>query len=109
MTLKDQNKIKDYGHTYIKCSNCDAPLVDIWVVDKDFPVTWKLKANCPHCGDHSFLYEIKGRYYYGPGYKNMDKDDTQGDKDKIYTTIEGFDDDGSIVLINTKKGLDWNG
>jgi hypothetical protein len=39
----------------------------------------------------------------------MDKDDTQGDKDKIYTIIEGFDDDGSIVLINTKKGLDWNG
>lgn len=105
--LEDQNLV-DHGHVYIKCSNCLAPLVDVWLIDKELDIRWKLKAECPHCGDYSFVYDIQGRYYLGPGYENMDKNDVEGDKDKIYTTLDTFDNNGSIILIKTKKGLDWN-
>lgn len=63
----------DY-HKYLVCSACDATLVDIWVVKPDLinpltgkPFVWRMQANCPFCGDQSYITEVVGKYFPG-GY-----------------------------------------
>lgn len=111
IALPQQPKVtglKDYGHVYLNCSNCLAPLADIWIVDKDFPVDWKFKAECPHCNDASFVKEVRGKFYLGPGCINKDKTDIEGEKDMIYTYIDYFEEIDDHILIKTKKGREWS-
>lgn len=100
--------IKNEESIYLKCSNCLAPLAEILIVDKDFDMKWKFKADCPHCGDHSFIEEVKGRFYIGPGLENNDKTDLEGDKDQIYTIVETFEQVDDVVVVKTIKGKQWN-
>jgi DNA-directed RNA polymerase subunit RPC12/RpoP len=56
----------DEGHKLIvKCSRCAAELVEIWVVRPDAPVQSEIIAECPHCGDQSFMKKVRGQYCIG--------------------------------------------
>lgn len=68
--------IKDGGHEIIKCSGCGKSLVDIWITRPLEDFSEKFIADCPYCGDRSFVVTIEGGFHIG-GF--MDK-----------TVIEGF-------------------
>lgn len=75
----------DGGHVYIRCSNCEAILMDIWRTSPDAinpltkkPFLWKIRANCPFCGDHSFITEVAGLIHAG-GYGSPVPDDPEAD------------------------------
>jgi DNA-directed RNA polymerase subunit RPC12/RpoP len=56
----------EHSHTILKCSACGAELLDVMVTEPQFDVTFRYKADCPYCGDHSFLTPpIKGGVYIG--------------------------------------------
>jgi len=51
-------------HSFIiYCSNCNSPLVDIWVIAEG--PTYNVRAKCPHCGDHSYFREVNGKFNMG--------------------------------------------
>lgn len=52
-------------HIRIDCSNCNKPLVDLWLIHP-IEQTFRLRANCPYCGDKSFIKEINWRFHIGP-------------------------------------------
>lgn len=47
----------------IKCANCDSKIVDVIKVQENKEKQLQIIAECPFCGDSSFLYEIKGVVY----------------------------------------------
>ena len=50
----------------INCSNCSAPLVEIWTVPSEENEEEKqIRAECPHCDDSSFLKKVSGKFYLG--------------------------------------------
>lgn len=53
---------KEYSFV-LHCSNCNSPLVDIWVIGEG--PTHKVRAKCPHCGDKSYFKEVNGRFNMG--------------------------------------------
>lgn len=59
-------KLIDGGHIYIKCSNCNKPLVDLLIVGPNAkkpdgtPFVWNCIANCCYCSDKSFKTEVLG-------------------------------------------------
>lgn len=58
--------LANHGVFLLRCSACGAPLVEIMLVDPELPVKAKYRADCPHCGDHSFpTQEIQGQVYVG--------------------------------------------
>ncbi len=51
---------------HLTCSSCAAPLVDI--IKRDDTISGKLSkliANCPHCGDKSYVKTISGDFFIG--------------------------------------------
>ena len=62
---REEKGLKDGGHIILECSACGAPLVDCWLTKPDFDIETKLRAECPHCGDHSFEETIKGGFHLG--------------------------------------------
>ena len=48
----------------IECSSCLRPLVKIQKKEDDASLNWKAKANCPYCGDSSFLFDFNGKFEY---------------------------------------------
>lgn len=82
--------LKDGGHIIVKCSACNKPLMDCWITNAKEKFEWKVKATCPYCGDHSFEYFVKGRFAYGPIFKDEDHpitvihDQTPGDGVTIF-------------------------
>lgn len=65
---KEAEGLRDAGHVYLKCSNCQAYLMDFWRVRPHEPEVWKVKANCPFCDEAgikvggSFITEIRGGF-----------------------------------------------
>lgn len=49
-------------HIHLTCANCDAGLVDIVLTEYDPSLAVKVRANCPFCGDSSFIKEVPGPY-----------------------------------------------
>ena len=49
----------------IECSNCEAPLAEVWVHNPEVNRNTKFKVYCPHCDDWSFQKEAKGEFYLG--------------------------------------------
>lgn len=97
---KGPEGLSDGGHVYPACSNCDAILMDIFRTRPHEPETWKIKANCPFCGDASFITEIRGGFHCG-GYGILKKDD---DSDDIPITTADFDRiDGDTFLFTVRK------
>jgi len=62
---RDEEFIEDGSKVIIKCSNCEEALVEIWVVRPNAQMLSKIVAECPHCGDKSFLEEISGQFCVG--------------------------------------------
>lgn len=83
-------KLKEGKIVTLECINCSAPLVEIMVTRPDDPINFKFKANCPHCGDQSFIKTIQGGVHYSS---------------TEYTTVVSFSDPAQeLVTINTAKG-----
>jgi hypothetical protein len=55
--------LADHGRHPLDCTACGAPLAEILLVDPQIPVTFSYRADCPHCGDHSFTKEVTGQIY----------------------------------------------
>ena len=52
----------------INCSNCEAPLLEVWTAptpEEEDSRGAKIRADCPHCGDRSFVKEVKGKFFLG--------------------------------------------
>jgi ribosomal protein L37E len=97
---RDLANYKFHGHKLhashtLTCSACGAPLVTIIVSKPDLNVTLKYRADCPHCGDHSFPKEIKGGIFLGTT------------DDSPVTIPERIDPQGEIVHIRTMKARDY--
>tara|TARA_B100000959_G_scaffold280118_1_gene341401 strand:- start:1277 stop:1564 length:288 start_codon:yes stop_codon:yes gene_type:complete len=60
----------------ILCSNCKAPLCEIWNRDESKQIETEIKAICPHCEDSSFVKKFKGSIFVGAtdytGIESMD-------------------------------------
>ncbi len=94
------HEIVDAGHVYLDCSACGAALLDVWSTRPGEPHTWKLRANCPFCGDSSFVTEIKGGFHPA-GYGTPKQDDPD---DVIPSTEhDGFDVRGDVVIFRVRK------
>lgn len=49
----------------IECSNCEAPLAEVWVHKPEIDRKTKIKIHCGHCGDWSFEKNVNGEFYLG--------------------------------------------
>lgn len=91
VTSKSEEEIEglsDGGHTLLKCSNCEAILMDVWVTRPHESEEYRLRASCPFCGDKSFITKVKGGFHYG-GFGKVKPDDP--DQDIPSTIIEKFE------------------
>lgn len=77
--------LEDGGHVIVRCSNCNAALLDVWktmpnAVNKRTgqPFHWQLRANCPFCEDRSFVVEVDGIFHVG-GYGEVKPDNEDDD------------------------------
>lgn len=50
----------------VKCSNCNKDLMIVKGKDTKKDFVSKIQVDCPFCGDHSYLKEIKGTFLYNP-------------------------------------------
>lgn len=58
-------RMENNNDTTITCSNCDAPLVQVWIRDENFKQETKIRVRCAHCGDRSFAVDVSGKFYLG--------------------------------------------
>ena len=69
--LPPRQGLVDGGHIILKCSGCDHPLVDIFIVKPDAvdhegkPFEWCAIAHCS-CGDRSYEKSWRGQFKQGP-------------------------------------------
>lgn len=92
--------LKDGGHVYLTCSNCNAGLLDVWRTRPHEPEVWKLRCSCPFCGDKSFITEIQGGFHVG-GYGVIKEDDETDDVPS--TKIDHTDIHGDTFIFNVIK------
>jgi hypothetical protein len=92
--------LQNGGHLYPKCSNCAALLMDIFVTRPHEPEVWKVRAECPFCGDCSFTIEVKGGFHMG-GYGTPREEDS--DDDIPSTVVEDFTVQGDTFVFIVKK------
>lgn len=59
------NELQDGGKTVISCSSCGKPLIEVWIIQSKFPMQSQVYAQCPYCGDHSFIQKFKGKICLG--------------------------------------------
>lgn len=78
--------LEDGGHTILSCSNCKRELVDIWVTSPKIKQTFKYQANCPFCGDKSYVKDVEGGISFSGIFKDIDEDN-----DKAITLVERVD------------------
>jgi len=103
--------LKDGGHHHIRCSNCNAPLVDVWITRPDEDVVWSLQFNCVHCEDHSFIQTVKGGFHIGPGIEPNPAYPDDLEKAIMYTLPEiksARTTDKNAILIETIKVKEYN-
>jgi hypothetical protein len=88
---KPKEGLRDGGHVYPRCTNCNAILMDLWVNRPHETDVWKVRCNCPFCDERpesaslggSFTVEVKGGFASG-GYGVRKVDD---ETDEIVSTI----------------------
>ena len=104
---KDKMGLKDGGHVYVRCSACEAILLDVYrtMPNAVNPRTgkvfeWKLQANCPFCGDHSYVTEVTGMFHLG-GMGHARRDNV--DDDIPSTTYDPPEINGNVYKINVRK------
>lgn len=79
MHVSQAEGLKDGGHVYPTCSNCRAKLMDIFITRPHEKDIWKVRCNCPFCGDQSFITEVPGGFHYG-GFALANPEDDSDDK-----------------------------
>ena len=89
---KKYSSVVDGKHVILKCSFCNKNLIDIWITAPDLDVTMPVQADCPHCGGHSEVMEIKG------GYHNGSPEDGMTEMIDIITNA-------TIITYKTSKGV----
>ena len=91
--FKGLKKLAEY---IIKCSACNAPLVNVLITQKtDDDQEIKFRADCPHCGDKSYIKPITGAGWF-LGFTD-------------FTEYTDFIDENDVVNIKTVKGAKtWN-
>lgn len=99
--------LEDAGHNILRCSNCSAPLVDIWITNPKIDIQWKVRAECCHCGDKSFESIIHGQFHRGPAY--VDKQGNYDENGECFTALDEVitDDEKEIIIFNTSKVRKW--
>lgn len=90
--------LKDLGHHYISCSNCNAMLLDIWVT-QEIEKFSRIQASCPFCGDQSFVAEVKGKFHAG-GIGETDDDDA-----RLLTVIHDALSESNKTVFVMRKGF----
>jgi len=63
--IRTEGEMLDGGKHLLKCSACDKELVEIWITKKELDVRFKIRAECPYCGDYSFAVEVEGGFHLG--------------------------------------------
>lgn len=92
--------LKDGGHVILKCSSCDKPLIDIWVVKPEFSIEHIYQALCCYCGDKSFQMNIRGRVAVSP----ISKPNPNDEDDFIPVTLwSGVRTADGVSLFLTKE------
>lgn len=92
--------LKDGGHIIMRCSCCDAQLVDIWIQMPDAPQHWKARATCPYCGDKSYVVEWDGGFAQG-GIAVPNPNDEQNPFEKTRILDVGTEGE-DIILFHVK-------
>lgn len=80
--------LENGGTVLIRCSNCNAPLVEVLITQPKIDVETILVAQCGHCGDKSFQKKIKGGYYLGHT-EYSEYTDVDSEKSPIIITTAG--------------------
>lgn len=94
-------KIKDDGNVIISCSNCNKPLVDLFITDAEADLIWNCVAECCYCGDKSFIKEVKGIFRPG-GCVTIDEKNP--DHFKLNTLLVDIVTNEDKVIFKTQKG-----
>jgi hypothetical protein len=98
--------LKDGGHIYPRCRDCDRPLCDIWVTDPSVTeLRWKARATCAYgCRQKdgtpqtSFVVEFSGQYHqHGISDPDPTDDENYIDRTIVVDMVEG--DDGIITFV----------
>lgn len=102
--------LKDAGHTILRCSGCNKPLVDIWRTRPNQidprthkPFEWKFVAQCCYCNDKSYITTVQGGVHIG-GY-GVDTHDANEAIEKT-TIVEQLPMPGreeDVILIKTAR------
>jgi len=80
----EREKFSDLGHVIIKNSDETIDMVDLWIVSESSRVT-NVKASLQNGSDDSFVHEIHGEFYVGPGEgMNLTNIDTSDDLTIVY-------------------------
>jgi len=97
-------RLNERGRVPIRCSNCDAPLCEVLMIGNSQQPEWKIKAECPHCGDMSFIHKVCGRFQLGAGAFDVNEEDSE-----IYTIIVDYkiDYENDVLIVKTAKGKDY--
>ena len=100
------NTLVDGGHIILECSNCNKPLVDIFIVKPDAKredgsdFLWRCQAECCYCKDKSFIKEVKG--IFRPGGIIKVSPDNPDSYDNIVDIADiNYEDD--YVLFKTSR------
>ena len=88
----EREKFSDLGHVIIKNSDETVEMVDLWIVSESSRVT-NVKASLHNGSDDSFVHEIHGEFYVGPGEgMNLANIDTSDDLTIVYVKEIETDD-----------------
>lgn len=55
----------DGGDVFVYCSECNAPLAELWITRPEMKIKSEVVAECPHCGDKSYITELQGKFHLG--------------------------------------------
>jgi hypothetical protein len=92
--------LKDGGHVYLTCSNCQAYLMDIFRTRPHEKEIWRVRCSCPWCGDKSFITEIKGGFHRG-GYGRPKSDDDS----EVWASTDVVDEEilGDVIFFHVQR------
>jgi hypothetical protein len=99
--------VEDGGHVVLRCSNCGAGLLDVFVTSpREGGLVWKMRANCPFCEEAglscggSYVTEVLGGFHVG-GYARVKEDDASDDRPS--TNHVGEELDGDTWVFSVEK------
>lgn len=93
---------------YLYCSNCNKVLMEIWVMRPDEknpatgePLKTQVSADCPFCGDHSFIKDIIGGF--APGGYSLPKEDDENDEIPVTRVIDMKPNSDDVIVFTLQK------